>query len=118
MVKRLGCPHKNAPAPEVLLTDVSPLLYHVVWPVFGNASDVAHIMKVRRESDKYGTAEKFLIFDRYNEVSAKDQECHSRADEGAMEFNLSLTSSPPSRESIMKNKKKKREAAESAPLHL
>ena len=47
LVKCLGVPVNSAPAPDVVLVDVSQLLYHVVWPVAGTAGDVASSFGVR-----------------------------------------------------------------------
>ena len=41
LVKCIGIPVNSAPAPDVVLVDVSQLLYHVVWPVAGTAGDLA-----------------------------------------------------------------------------
>ena len=41
LVRRLGYPLAHAPNSDVLLVDVSQLLYHVVWPVSGTVSDIA-----------------------------------------------------------------------------
>ena len=42
LVRRLGYPLAHAPNSDVLLVDVSQLLYHVVWSVSGTVSDIAN----------------------------------------------------------------------------
>lgn len=43
LVKCLGVPVNNAPAPDMMLIDASQLLYYVVWPVAGTAGDLVAI---------------------------------------------------------------------------
>ena len=47
LVRCLGVPVISAPAPDVVLVDVSQLLFHVVWPVAGTAGDLALSFAVR-----------------------------------------------------------------------
>ena len=114
LVKRLGSDLLNARQPDVLLVDASQLLYHIVWPSSGTVADIAKGMKTRLE--RYN-AETYVIFDRYDGVSAKDHERSSRAGEGSSTYQLTLSSPVPVREVIMKNTKNKKQLAELLCLH-
>ena len=47
------------------------MIYHMVWPSSGTVSDLA--AGLGHQPKRYNT-QTFVIFDRYNQVSAKDQE--------------------------------------------
>ena len=48
--------------------------------------------------------EKIMVFDRYGDISAKDRERIRRAGEGFIDYNLTINSSLPNRDAILKNK--------------
>ena len=54
-------------------------------------------------------AEKILVFDRYDDISAKDHERVRRGGEGSTDYNLTINSPVPSRDAILKNKHNKLE---------
>ena len=101
LVQRLEILEPNPPVPDVVLIDASQLIYHVVWPSSGTVSDLAAGMGPRLKG--YNT-KTFVIFDRYEQVSAKDHERQRRAGESYPEYRLTLTSPLPSRDKVMKNK--------------
>ena len=53
--------------------------------------------------------EKILVFDRYDDVSAKDHERIRRGGEGSTSYNLTVNSSLPNRDAILMNKHNKLE---------
>ena len=69
-------------APDIVIVDGQQLLYHIVWPCAGSASDLANSMKDRL--GQYQPTEVLVIFDRYDDRSAKDHERIRRAGEGAV----------------------------------
>ncbi|KAJ8400373.1 hypothetical protein AAFF_G00397560 [Aldrovandia affinis] len=91
IVKRLGILVPNPQVPDVVLVDESQLIYHVVGPTSGTVADLAASMG--RQLNCYIT-QTFVIFDRYEQVSAKDHERQGRAVEGSTEYQLSLTDYP------------------------
>ena len=54
------------------------VLYHIVWPHGGDASDLSENSKRRLSCYCAGT-EQVLVFDRYDDLSVKDQERMRRA---------------------------------------
>ena len=93
-------------SPDEVIVDGGQLLYHIVWPCGGTISTVATSMATRLKN--YSVIPTKIIFDRYDNVSAKDHERSRRAG-GAVpaEYNLTLTSLP-NRDIIMKSKANKR----------
>lgn len=59
----------------------------------------------------------FVIFDRYEQVSAKDDERQRRAGESSTEYQLSLTTSLPSCDKVMKDKTNKQRLGELLCTH-
>ena len=53
--------------------------------------------------------EKIMVFDRYDDISAKDHERVRRGGEGSTDYNLTINSPLPSRDAILKNKHNKLE---------
>jgi len=84
------------------------MLYHIVWPHRGDASDLSENIKRRLSCYSTGT-EQVLVFDRYDDLSAKDHERMRRAGEGSTDYNLTTNSPLPNRDAILKNKHNKRE---------
>ena len=59
-------------APDIIIVDGQQLIYHIVWPCAGSASDLANSKKDRL--GQYHPTEVLVIFDRYDDRSAKDHE--------------------------------------------
>ena len=93
-------------APDIVIVDGQQLLYHIVWPCAGSASDLANSMKDRL--GQYQPTEVLVIFDRYDDRSAKHHERIRRAGEGAINYNITVSSKPPCRDAIMKSKANKK----------
>ncbi len=68
LIKHLG--HSHA---DVVLVDGNQLLYHIVWPVCGKSSDIAQNIKAKLEKKHHKTT-KYVIFDQYKTLSAKEHE--------------------------------------------
>ena len=115
LVSRLGIIIQNPPPPDTLLVDASQLLYHVVWPSSGTVGDLAKGMETRLIN--YKGAETYVIFDRYDGISAKDHERQRRAGKGSTEYQLTLNSPLPGRDAIMKNKNNKRKLSQLLCTH-
>ena len=91
--------------PPDVLVDSLQLIYHVVWPSSGAVADLAASLGHRLDSYIVQT---FVIFDRYEQVSsAKDDERQRIAGESSTEYQLSLTTSLPSCDKVMKDKTNK-----------
>ena len=114
IVQRLGILETNPPVPDVVLADASQLIYHMVWPSSGTVSDNA--ASIRPRLKRYNT-NTFVIFDRYQQVSAKDHERQRGAGESSTEYRLTLTTPLPSRNKVMKNKANKRRLGELMYTH-
>ena len=74
------------------------MLYHVVWP---HGIDAAYLSE---------NTEQVLGFDTYDDLSAKDHEIMRRAGEGSTDYILTANSPLANRDTILKNKYKKRES--------
>ena len=95
---------------DIVIVDVQQLLYRIVWPYGDSPSDV--IESIRRRLSRYPhEAEKIIVFDKYQDVSAKDHERMRRAAEVPIDYELSITSPLPKRDAIMKSKNNKRKLA-------
>ena len=105
LVSQLGVTISNPPSPDTLLVDASQLLYHIVWPSSGTVGDLADGMRSRLI--KYNGVETYVIFDRYDGISAKDHERQRRAREGSAQYQLTLTTPLAGRDAVMKNKANK-----------
>ena len=115
LVSRLGVTISNPPSPDTLLVDASQLLYHIVWPSSGTVGDLADGMRSRLI--KYNGVETYVIFDRYDGISAKDHETQRRAGEGSAQYQLTLTSPLAGRDAVMKNKANKRQLSQLLCTH-
>ena len=98
----------SAPAPDIVIVDMQQLLYHIIWPHGGDTSDLGDNIKNRLSCYPIGT-EQVLVFDRYNDLSAKDHERIRRAGEGSTDYNLTTNRPLPNRDAVLKNKHNKRE---------
>ena len=100
LVKHLGVLETIPTATDALIVDVSQLFYHIVWPHGGYPSDL--IASIQTRLSRYPTnAEKILVFDKYQGVSAKDHERMRRTGAIITDYELSLTNSLPKRDIIL-----------------
>lgn len=109
IAQRLGVLDPNPQPPDVVLVDASQLIYYVVWPSAGTVADLAASMGRRLHQHITQT---YVIFDRYQQLSAKDHERQKRAAESSTEYHLSLKTPLPGRDTVMKNKANKRRLGE------
>ncbi len=94
--------------PDIVIVDVSQLLYRVVWPHGGDVSSL--VDSIEHHLKKYqSTAECILVFDKYKGMSAKDHERARRRVEEQVDYHISLSSKLPKRDAVMKNKNNKRQ---------
>ena len=108
LVKRLGVPLREVQTLDMVIVDTQQLMYHITWPVAGNASVLVESMK-HRLARYPPDCDKLLVFDKYHDISAKDHERIRRAGEGSINYNLTINSPLPSRDAIMKSKHNKRQ---------
>ena len=108
LVKRLGVLEMNPYNPDMVIVDVSQLFYHIVWPFGGKPSDLVESIK-ERLTHYPNESKKVIVFDKYENISAKDHERKRRADEVVINYELSISSKLPKRDAIMKNKLNKRQ---------
>lgn len=57
-----------------------------MWQSLGTVKDVVESMKLKLINAKYDSAEKLIIFDRYEGISTKDHERQRRGRDGSIEF--------------------------------
>ena len=112
LVKRLGVIDISAKYADTIIVDVSQLFYHIRWPYGGSPSDLIASIE-ERLSIYYPDANKIVVFDKYQDVSAKDHERMRRArlSEVVIDYELSVASHLPKRDAIMKSKSNKRKLA-------
>ena len=97
-------------APDAVIVDVSQLFYHIVWPHGGIPSDL--IASIKGCLSRYpNNADKIIVFDKYQGISAKDHERKRQAGEESINYDLFITCSLPKREIIMKCKNDKQKLA-------
>ncbi len=107
LVKHLGVLETSPIAPDILIVDVSQLFYHIVWPHGGSPSDL--IASIKSHLRRYSSdTDKIVVFDKYHDISAKDHERMRRAREVIIDYELSITTSLPKRDAILKSKNNKR----------
>ena len=107
LANRLAVIEKNPLQPCIVIVDVQQLLYHICWPHGGDASCLVN--NIQQHMEKYPSkCEKILVFDKYEDNSAKDHERMRRAGEGSTKYNLTVNAPLPARESVMRNKHNKR----------
>lgn len=76
------------------------MIYHIVWPHDGDASDLSE--NIKRHLTFY-----YACTDRYDDLSAKDQERIRRATEGSTDYNLTAKSPILNWNAIFKNRHNK-----------
>ena len=97
-------------APEIVIVDFSQLFYYVVWPHGGSPLDL--MASIQSHVRRYPNAtEKIIVFDKYHDISAKDHDRMRRAGEVIIHYELSITTSLPKRDTILKIKYNKRKFA-------
>ena len=106
LIHKLGVKQSDPHRPGVVIVDAQQLLYHVIWPCGGSVAVLGESLKARLAF--CAAEEKIVVFDRYEEISAKDHERQRRAGIGSITFNLTINSPLPSREAVMRNKHNKR----------
>ena len=111
LCNRLGVVQVDPSTPDVVTVDMQQMLYHIVWHMEGTPPMMLENTKQRLSSNQSyppGT-EKILVFDRYDDISAKDHERIRRGGEGSTDYNLTINSPLPNRDAILKNKHNKLE---------
>ena len=80
LIKHLSVLEILPSAPDIVIVDVSQLFYCIVWPHHGSVSDLMSSIQgcLVRYTDG---AEKIIVFDKYQDISAKDHERVRRAGE-------------------------------------
>ena len=85
LVKRLGVIECTPATADIVIVDVQQLLYRIVWPHGDSPSDV--IESIRRRLSLYRhEAEKIIVFEKYQDVSAKDHDRMRRAAEVPIDY--------------------------------
>ncbi len=85
------------------------MLHHIVWPHGGDAPMLFENTNQRLSSYHGYPLVKILVFDRYDDIPAKDHERIRRGGEGSTDYNLTINSPLPRRDAILKNKHNKLE---------
>ncbi len=80
LVKHLGVLEMLPTTPDVVVVDVLQLFYHIVWRHGGSPSDLIASIQGRLSHYSNGI-EKIIVFDKYQDVSAKEHERKQRAGE-------------------------------------
>ena len=106
LVSKLKVDDLQPDAPDIVIVDGQQLLYHIVWPCAGSASGLANSMK--DILGQYQPPEVLVIFDRYDDRSARDHERIRRAGEGAVNYNITTSSKLPCCDAIIKSKANKK----------
>ena len=101
LANRLGL--KQVSAPNIDRVDIQQMLYRIVYPYGGDASDFSENIKPRVSCYCAGT-EQVLVFDRYDNLSAKDHERMRCAGEGSTDYNLAANSPLPNRDVLIQHR--------------
>ena len=93
---------KIAKSTLILKTTNQPthLFYHIVWPFGGKPSDLVESIK-ERLNHYPNESKKAIVFDKYENISAKDHERKRRADEVVINYEISISSKLPKCDAIM-----------------
>ena len=92
LVRKLGSTIASPSDPDILLIYGNRRLYHVVWPVPGTVENIAASIKARLGTLSYKV---YVIFDRYDGVSAKDHERLRRPGDGTRPYHLATNTPLP-----------------------
>ena len=98
LVRKLGSTIASPSDPDILLIYGNRQLYHVVWPVPGTVENIAASIKARLGTLSYKV---YVIFDRYDGVSAKDHERLRRPGDGTRPYHLATNTPLPARKYVM-----------------
>ena len=110
MVKRLGIVDIYPKPADTLIVDVSRVFYHTVLSHGGSPSDL--IASIEERLSNYSDAiKKIVVFDKYQDISAKDHDRMRRASEVVIDYDFSIASHLPKRDAVMKSKLNKRKLA-------
>ena len=110
LCNRLGVVQVDPSTPDVVIVDMQHN-NHIVWP-HGGAAPMLFENNMLRVSSYHGYPPgtgKILVFDMYDDISARDQDHERirRAGEGSTDCNLTVNSPLPSRDAIITNKHNK-----------
>ena len=111
LCNRLGLVQVDPSTPDVVTVDMQQMLYHIVWPHGRDSPMLFENTEQRLSSNQSyppGT-DKIMVFDRYDDISAKDHERIQRGGDGSTDYNLTINSPLPNRDAILKNKHNKLE---------
>ena len=92
LCNRLSVVQVDPSTPDVVIVDMQQMLYHINWPHGGGAPMLFENTK-QRLSSHHGYSpgtEKILVFDRYDDISAKGHERIRRGGEGSTDYNLTI----------------------------
>ena len=106
LIRKLGSTIASPSDPDILLIDGNQLLYLVVWPLYGTVENIASSIKARLGTLSYKV---YVIFDRYDGVSAKDHERLRRSGDGSRPYHLAINTPLPARKDVMGIKDNKRQ---------
>ena len=116
LVRKLGSTIASPSDPDILLIYGNRRLYHVVWPVPGTVENIVASIKVRLGTLSYKV---YVIFDRYDGVSAKDHERQRRPGDGTRPYHLATNTPLPARKYVMGNNDNKRQLIQLlCPFHI
>ena len=102
--KCLGFVEQNPMDSSIIIVDGSQLLFHTRWPIPGTGKVSDLVSGINEKMKRYpSSTEKLIIFDKYDEVSAKGHERQRRNGAGSAEYNLEINTTLPGRDTIMKN---------------
>ncbi|CAL4244828.1 unnamed protein product [Meganyctiphanes norvegica] len=105
LMNRLSEKIKNPSKPNVVIVDEQQLLYHIAYHI-GMVSVVVDSMR-QHISSYPNHSKKIIVFDKYDDHTAKDHERVCRAGEGYVSYNLTYNSPLPHGHAVMKNKQNK-----------
>ena len=88
----------------------SQLFYHIFWPHGDSPTELIASIEGRLSNYPEAT-KKNVVFEKYQDISAKDHERIWRASKVAIDHDLSIESHLPKRDVIMKSKYNKRKLA-------
>ena len=117
IVRKLGSTIASPSDPDILLIYGNRRLYHVVWPVPGTVENIAASIKARLGTLSYKVV--YVIFDRYDGVSAKDHERLRRPGDGTRPYHLATNTPLPARKYVMGDNDNKRQLIQLlCPFHI
>ena len=116
IVRKLGSTITSPSDPDILLIYGNRRLYHVVWPVPGTVENIAASIKARLGILSYKV---YVMFDRYDGVSAKDHERLRRPGDRTRPYHLATNTPLPARKYVMGNNDNKMQLIQLlCPFHI